>query len=570
MTHPPIGIDLGTSTSIISAFMDGKPVPIADPYGKSPIVPSVVGLSRSGELLIGNRAVERGVEPLVRESKRMIGRSASFRLGDRTYSAEEIAALILKYLKHNAEIFLSTEIRDVVISVPANYEDTRRRATVKAAEMAGLNVVRLVNEPTAAAIAYGIDRLDAGETMLVYDFGGGTLDVSIVEMIGGVMDVKTSYGVPELGGKDFDDALCAWAIGQFMDEHPGAQLQPDARIHLKKVCDQAKQELSAVPTSEIACRNFASSGGVELDLAIPITREKFDELVTSLVQASLNAIQAALQKAEMDLEQITRLLLVGGTTHIPCVRRAVMEWTGLAAAPGCQPDLAVANGAAIAAARAADAPGSERIMVQDVCTYGLGILSVQNIRGRFVLAYDPLIQPNTPIPFTVSRDHYCLITPDQESLELKVVQDLRGDAVYAEDTVPTGASGTIEGIPPSSSGDPHQVRVDFTYDVNGIVTLKATIPATGQDLTIRTRAVSPGESVASGKTLDALWNKTPIAYLYQDLIKSAEGALRNSSGAPAGLSERLADLKTKISLNDRDGAEEAARVLRELLNRQGA
>ncbi|MGC8668643.1 MAG: Hsp70 family protein [Chthonomonadales bacterium] len=572
MEHPPIGIDLGTSTSIICAFLDGQPVPIPDPYSGSPIVPSVVGLNRSGELLVGKRAVDRGAEPLVRESKRMMGHVASFRIGDKDYSPEEIAAIILRHLKHNAEIFLSTEIRDVVISVPANFEDTRRRATVTAAEMAGLHVVRLINEPTAAAIAYGINRLDTGETLLVYDFGGGTLDVSIVEAIGGVLDVKTSYGVAELGGKDFDEALCVWARGEFMDQHPGAELVESAFVDIKKICEDVKKELTSVQTSEIECLNVASYGGEELDLKLPVTRDKFNELVRPLVAQSLQAINSALDKAGMNLSDITKLVLVGGTTHIPYVRAAVSEHTGLTPAPGCEPDLAVAQGAAIDAARAADAPGTDQIMVQDVCTYGLGILSVQYVHGRMMLAYDPLIEKNTPIPFTVTRDHYRLLRPNQEVMEIEVVQDLQGGAVLPEDTVGTGASGTIENIPPSPSGEPHQVRVDFTYDVNGIVTLKASIPATRQELTIHTRPyqglLTPEQALEATRNLNTLWSTAPLAYLYQGLIQTAENVLRNSPDGAEAIGRRVAELKAKISMNDRDGADAAAADLRRLLDEQ--
>jgi molecular chaperone DnaK len=575
MAHPPIGIDLGTSTSIISAFIDGKPVPIKDPYSNSPIVPSIVGISRNGELLVGEMAKRRGVE-LVEEFKRTIGLGGSYTLGGVSYSAEEMAATVLRHLKENAERFLATEIRDVVISVPANYEDTRRRATVAAAQIAGLNVIRLINEPTAGAIAYGMERSNATDTLLVYDFGGGTLDVSIVELLGGVLDVKTSYGVPKLGGKDFDEALAVWAKGVFLDQNPGAVVadRTDGEVgrnlerNLKSQCEEVKKLLSSVSIATLDLPNFGFRAGSEMDLQVDITREQFEEIVAPLVRASLEAVNAALQKAGISMDAITKVLLVGGTTHIPCVQRAVEEHTRHTRVGGCEPDLAVANGAAIVAARAANAPGSEHLTVQDVCTYGLGILTVQHVNGRYMLAYDGLIEPNTPVPFTVTRDHYRLLRPDQETMELEVVQDLNGNAVYAEDTVPTGASGTIENIPPAPNDEPHQVRVDFTYDVNGIVTLKASIPATGQELTIHTRpyqgVLSPEQALLATTSLNMLWNTRPLAHLYRNLIETAEARVRTSTG-PSDLAQWVADLKTKISMNDRDGAAQAADQIRRLI-----
>lgn len=569
MSHAPVGIDLGTSTSVVSVFVDGKPVPVPDPDTKSSIVPSVVGLSRTLELLVGQRAVDRSFGPELRETKREMGRGVTYKLGDGEYSSEEVAAIILRRLKLNAEVYLGEPITEVVISVPANYEDTRRRAVVKAAELAGLKVLRLINEPTAAAMAYGIRALNAMETLLVYDFGGGTLDVSILDMIEGVLDVRTSHGVAELGGKDFDSCIMQWAVERFEAQYPGATRGEEWEKRLKRAAEAAKKDLSQDAVAALYVQNFAVHAGEMVDMDISITRPEFERLVSPLIEQSLAAIDAALNKAGMHQDRITQVLLVGGTTWIPCVREAVLRRLGRPLVSGCDPDLAVSMGAAISAALASGQVDTQNsVLVQDVCTYGLGTLTVQQIGGRMQVAYEELMPPNTPVPYSVTRSTYSLLRTDQDEMELELVQDLTGKAILPEDTVPTGCSGTLSGIPPSRTETPHRVALEFQYDVNGIVQLRAWLPDLDDYELTLTHSMSDSETERREKSLDHvndLWEKSPLAQRYMLYVRRAEKVLEESPHNSEAIRAALVDLKASISMNDENGSVTACDRLVELL-----
>lgn len=569
MAHPPVGIDLGTSTSVVSVFLDGKATPIPDPDTKSPIVPSVVGLSRTGELLVGQRAVDRSFGPELRETKRGTGRNIRYQLGESQYTSEEVAAIILRYLKRNAEVFLGSPIEHVVISVPANYEDVRRRAVMSAAQLAGLQVVRLINEPTAAAMAYGITRLDRNETILVYDFGGGTLDVSILEMIEGVMDVRTSHGAAELGGKDFDAAIIGWARGGFAEQYPQARPGTDSDKRLKRAAEAAKKDLTQDTTAALHIDNYAASDGEMVDLDLVLSRRRFEELVSPLIGASIEVVDAALVKAGMQRESVSRVLLVGGTTWVPAVRSAVLSHVGKPAASGCDPDLAVSLGACISAAIAAGTiDAGQGLVVQDVCTYGLGTLTVQDVAGRIMLAYDELMPPNTPVPYSVTRDTYSLLRPDQDAMDLELVQDLTGRSVLPEDTVPTGCEGQLTGIPPSLTDTPHRVALQFSYDANGIVQLRAWLPDLDDlELTLvhSMRGHRLHETAESAARVDDLWERSPLATRHMPYIRRAQRVLEERPANADAIGAAVTELKLKISMGDDSAAQDACEHLLDLL-----
>lgn len=286
MSKIGVGIDLGTSTSAISAVIGGRPRAIPDPASKSPIVPSVVARNRQGELLVGHEALSWVDRPGagVREVKRLMGEARTVSLGAEDFRPEEISAMILRELKRNAEAVLGEPVFEVVITVPANFADAARQATRAAAGIAGLEVLRLINEPTAAALAYGIDRLDAEELLLVYDFGGGTLDVTILEMVEGVIDVRVSNGERHLGGKDFDDALTTLVLNKWTSIQPSAGALTDLdRLRLKARVEQAKKDLSSVATTEVFEPNFMVVRGEPLDLEVEITRAEFEACIAPLL-----------------------------------------------------------------------------------------------------------------------------------------------------------------------------------------------------------------------------------------------------------------------------------------------
>ena len=562
MSQPPIGIDLGTSTSIITAYIDGKPVSIPDPITKSPIVPSVVGVSDTGEILVGQLALDQAVGHVVREAKRGIGSDNTYPLGGRVYTAEEIAAQILSYLKRNAEGFLSDPIEKVVISVPANYEDGRRRAVQRAAAMAGLTVIRLINEPTAAAMAYGSTRLDADETILVYDFGGGTLDVTVGEMIGGVLEIKTSHGVAELGGKDFDKRIIDAAHGDFMRKAPGAETTLRSERGLKMAAELAKKALSSTQSALVQVAAYASADGGAPDLRMPLTRDQLEAMTRDLVEDSLEAVDEALKKAGVTKRDIDRVLLVGGTTYMPSVRTAVLSHLdGKQKAQGCDPDLAVSIGACLSAASASGAVApSTSMVVQDVSTYGIGTPMWNEIGGRQVRAYEELMPPNTPVPYARSLTGYRLMRTDQAEYEMVLLEDVHGDAQLADDAVQIGETKPLTGIPPSTRGEPHAVTLHFGIDVSGVLSLRAELPELGISATLTARmAQSTGPMRAPEELgrIDTIWEQSPIAGEFRTWIARAEERLAQTPENAAELSSALIDLKAKVSMSDRDGAKAA-------------
>ncbi|MBM3494849.1 MAG: Hsp70 family protein, partial [Armatimonadetes bacterium] len=450
-----------------------------------------------------------------------------------------------------------------------NYEDVRRRAVMQSARMAGLNVVRLINEPTAAAMAYGIQALNAEELLLVYDFGGGTLDVTILEMIQGVLDVRTSRGVAELGGKDMDASIMQWAQAEFARKYPSAKVGAASERRLKAQAEPAKKTLSTYDSASIIVENYATLDGELLDLDLKLSRSLFEAMIRPLIDRSIQAVDEALEKAGTSASQLTKALLVGGTTWIPSVRTAVLSHLGRPAVSGCDPDLAVSMGACISAALAAgEVDSKSSLVVQDVCTYGLGTLTVQHVGGIMALAYEELMPPNTPIPYSIRRDHYSLLRPDQEQLKVDLVQDLRGKAVWPDDTTPTGCSGTLTGIRPSETGEPHDVSIEFHYDANGMVHLRAWLPELNDlELVLVHRVAGEGApgTIPDDVSIDSMWEQAPLGGKYAPFIHRAEAAIAESPPNAAQIRSALVELKTKISMGAETEAEEASDRLIDLL-----
>ncbi|WP_339461670.1 Hsp70 family protein, partial [Nodularia spumigena] len=348
-----IGIDLGTSTSEICIYKNNEPLPIPDPITKIPIIPSIVAINERGKLLVGETA--RGIVDRkgfgVRESKREMGTETVFSLREQVYRPEEIAALILRKLKENAEEALGHPIQDVVISVPANFPDAARKATFNAGEIAGLNVLRLLNEPTAAALAFGINNIASEEQLVVFDFGGGTLDISVLEMFEGVLDVKSSFGDPCLGGKDFDAVMISLLLQKFAAQYPEVAVE-NRETELKGQAEQAKKTLSIEQSCDVRIPYFATKDGKGIDLDVEITRTEFEQAIEPLLERARICIREALNAKKIRPSAIDRVLLVGGTTYIPAVRNMVAEMFGKQPKLDVNPDLAVGIGACIQAALA--------------------------------------------------------------------------------------------------------------------------------------------------------------------------------------------------------------------------
>ncbi|MEJ5169908.1 MAG: Hsp70 family protein [Fimbriimonadales bacterium] len=566
------GIDLGTSTSIVSVLRDGKPFAIPDPLTKTPIVPSIVGLNRRGELEAGEAALRATTDPtkLIREAKRSMGTDDRFTLGAHALSAEEVGALVLKKMAAVAESYLGVPLRKAVITVPAYFGDLERRATLRAAELAGIEAIRLISEPVAAAAAFGLDNLHYEGTVLVFDWGGGTLDVTILEMIEGVLEVKASHGDKMLGGKDIDAVLVEHALAEFRRQYPNAQPTKNALELLKRSCESAKKQLTESNSADIVVENFAASEGDTVELCVTVTRSEFDRMIRPLIDRALQTVDEALRKANLQKNDIQQVLLVGGTTYTPSIREAVVRHMGRPALSGVDPDLAVSHGASISAALALgviDPKSDQSLVIADCNTHGLGarILHVDEYRAYHV--YDELIPPNTPIPYFTKR-LYSLLYPDQTEMELHLYQDVH-NTKQLEDCVPTGSSGVITGIPPALYGEPHKVEVDFSYDQNHIVQVTATIVGVGKSTTIRLQSDSllPSEAggAAAKSKIDQLWQSSPLAKQNERLIERAQEAIRSGHPKSEMLEALVADLKAKIATNNADAARSIRQRLIDLL-----
>jgi len=558
-----IGIDLGTSTSEICVYKNYEPLPIPEPSTNIPIIPSIVALNKRGELVVGEAARSTVDRPGfgVRESKRLMGTGENFRLQQQDYRPEEIAALILRKLKENAEEALGHPIQDVVISVPANFPDAARKATFNAGEIAGLNVLRLINEPTAAALAFGIKNIDVEEQIVVFDFGGGTLDISVLEMIEGVLEVKSSFGDPNLGGKDIDEVMISLLLKKFQAQHPGVSVI-NREADLKESAERAKKILSRENSCDIRIPYFTFKDGKAIDLDIEITRTEFEKEIEPLLERARVCIRKALNAKKIRPSAIDRVLLVGGTTYIPSVRNMVAEMFGKEPKLDVNPDLAVGIGACIQAALANGLINEESgIILTDVAPFGLGIDVVSIIGGQAMLTYEPLIQPNTTIPYSVKKT-YSLLHSEQQQVEVRLYQDHQGTAKLSRDAIDTGISGEITDIPPVSNGRPHPIEVDFSYDINGIAKLTASLPDIGKSIEISyghsNKRMSEQDKQLSINRINDLWKQNERAKQYESLINKAE---RFMAGIPLeerySLSRAVVDLKEALMTDNTSLIDEA-------------
>ncbi|MCM8899914.1 Hsp70 family protein [Caldicoprobacter algeriensis] len=559
-----IGIDLGTSTSEVAILENGKPKVIPNSKGQI-ITPSVVGIDQDGNLLIGQDARDQMLfrpKDTVIEVKRLMGSGQKVSMGGKEYTPQEISSFILKYLKKCAEDYLGEEITRAVITVPAYFTDEQRRATVEAGNLAGLKVERIINEPTAAALAYGIDNMENNQYILVYDLGGGTLDVTVLEMFEGVLEVKASSGNNKLGGKDFDERLMDWLMQEFKAQYD-IDLSNDVRAlaRIKEAAEACKIALSTQEEYKIELPFIAEKDGKPVALERVVTRDMFENLIKDLVESTIEPINIALGDSGLTKDDIDLVFTVGGSTRIPLVRRFLESVMGRQPVSPVDPDLAVAMGAAIQAAIINQELSAEKdILITDVCPYTLGVEVLEFVAGFPVPdMYDVIIPRNTTIP-VVKEKVYSTVVDNQKKVEIKVYQ---GDYRKASLNNFLGKF-ILDGIPPAPAFK-EKIKVRFSYDVNGILNVEGIILSTNKKagITIETTGVKMEEELDLSN-----WKEAPKARKYRGIIRRAERLLDENPDSPlfAELDGVVKDLKKALLKEDDDSVlEELAETLNDLL-----
>lgn len=463
-----IGIDLGTTNSCVAVMEGGEAVVIPNVEGNR-TTPSVVGFKKDGERIVGETAKRQAItnpDRTVISIKRHMGTNHKEAIEGNNYSPQEISAMILQKLKADAEAYLGSTVSQAVITVPAYFNDSQRQATKDAGKIAGLEVLRIVNEPTAAALAYGLDKQDTNQTILVYDLGGGTFDVSILELGDGIFEVKATSGDNKLGGDDFDQVIIDHLVAEFKKEH-GIDLSKDkaAVQRLKDAAEKAKKELSTVLTTTISLPFITVVDGVPQHLELSLTRAKFEELSAHLVERTLGPTRQALKDSGLSNSEINKVVLVGGSTRIPAVQEAIKKLIGKEPHKGVNPDEVVALGAAI---QAGVLTGDVKdVVLLDVTPLSLGIETAGGV-------FTKMIDRNTTIPTSKSQV-YSTYADSQTSVEIHVLQ---GERSMAADNKTLGRF-MLGDIPPAPRGIP-QIEVTFDIDANGIVNVSALDKGTGK------------------------------------------------------------------------------------------
>ena len=467
-----IGIDLGTTNSCVAVMEGGEPVVIANSEGAR-TTPSVVSFQANGERLVGQVAKRQAItnpDKTIISIKREMGTNHKTNIDGKDYSPQEISAMILQKIKADAEAYLGETVSQAVITVPAYFNDAERQATKDAGKIAGLEVLRIINEPTAASLAYGLDKTDKSEKILVYDLGGGTFDVSILELGDGVFEVLSTNGDTKLGGDDFDNKVMDYIAETFKAEN-GIDLRNDkmALQRLKEAAEKAKIELSSSTQTNINLPFITADATGPKHIDMNLTRAKFNELTHDLVQRSIEPMKKALSDAGLSMNQVDKVILVGGSTRIPAVQEAVKSFTGKDPSKGVNPDECVAIGAAI---QAGVLTGEVKdVLLLDVTPLTLGIETLGGVAT-------PLIERNTTIPARKSQV-FSTAADGQTSVEIHIVQ---GERQMAADNKTLGRF-TLSGIAPAPRGIP-QIEVAFDIDANGIVKVSATDKATGKEANI--------------------------------------------------------------------------------------
>jgi molecular chaperone DnaK len=518
-----VGIDLGTSTSEIAILKDGKPYVIPNHLGDY-ITPSVIGVSDDGSIIVGKEARAQLLlkpEDTVIEVKRLMGSGEKVSMAGVEYTPEKISSFILKYLVDCASEHLGEKIERAVITVPAYFSDTQRRATVEAGKLAGLKVERIINEPTAASLDYGIEHMKDCKNILVYDFGGGTLDVTVLEMFEGVLDVKASSGNNKLGGKDFDKAIMDYLLDNFYKQYNlDVTSDPRAMMRLKEASENCKIDLSNRDEYNLVLPFFAMADDVPVSLEETVTRDIFVSLIKDMVNSTEKQINIVLTDSGLKASDIDLILLVGGSTRIPYVKEFVEKTIGKEANFIIDPDLSIVRGASIQAGILNRELSAESdIIITDVCPYTLGTSVLDFIMGIPVSdVYDVIIPRNTTIPVTKEKI-YGTVCDDQEKVNIEVYQ---GEYKKASKNNLLG-NFLLEGIPKGPAFS-QKIKVSFSYDVNGILQVEGVIMSTGKNasISVETTGVEMAEEIDVSE-----WKSAPNARKYRATVNKAQRILDN-------------------------------------------
>ena len=517
-----VGIDLGTTNSVVSVLEGGDPIVIANAEG-SRTTPSVVAFAKDGEVLVGEVAKRQAITNpgrTIRSVKRHMGTSWSQDVDDKDYTAQEISARTLQKLKRDAEAYLGTTVDQAVITVPAYFDDAQRTATKEAGQIAGLEVLRIINEPTAAALAYGLDKDESEQTILVFDLGGGTFDVSVLEIGDGVFEVKATHGDTNLGGDDWDDAVIEWLVTSFRNDH-GVDLSADAMAaqRLKEAAEKAKIELSQVQQTQINLPFVTATDSGPLHLDYTLTRAKFHELTTDLLARCRAPFEQAVKDAGLSKGEVDHVILVGGSTRMPAVVDLAKEIAGRDPSKNVNPDEVVAIGAAV---QAGVLVGEVKdVLLLDVTPLSLGIETKGGVMTR-------LIERNTTIP--IQRSEVFTTAEDgQPSVEIHVLQ---GEREMSQFNKTLGKFQLVE-LPPAPRGTP-QIEVTFDIDANGIVHVSAKDRATDneQSMTIT------GQSSLDKDVIDQMVRDAE-SHADEDRQRKAEAEVRNNADNLVYQTEKL-------------------------------
>ena len=545
-----IGIDLGTTNSCVAVMEGGQPTVIPNAEGAR-TTPSVVAFTKSGERLVGEPAKRQAVtnaDKTISSIKRHMGTDYRVAIDEKKYSPQEISAMILQKMKADAENYLGEKVTEAVITVPAYFNDAQRQATKDAGKIAGLEVKRIINEPTAAALAYGLDN-EKEQKIMVYDLGGGTFDVSIIEIGDGVIEVLSTAGNNHLGGDDFDQKVADYMISEFKKKE-GVDLSTDkmAMQRIKEAAEKAKKELSSATTTNINLPFISMNANGPLHFDMDLTRAKFDELTHDLVEKTAEPVRRALSDAGLSASELGQVLLVGGSTRVPAVQDKVKQLTGKEPSKTLNPDECVALGAAVQGGKLAGDAGAGDILLLDVTLLSLSIETMGGIATR-------LIERNTTIP-TKKSQIFSTAADNQTAVDINVVQ---GERQFARDNKSLGQF-RLDGIPPARRGVP-QIEVTFDIDANGIVNVSAKDLGTGKEQHI---TITAGSNMSDDEINKAV--REAAEYEAQDKKRKEAVDTKNDADAMVFQTEKaMEEAGDKIDANDKTAVEADLNALKETL-----